>query len=72
MSCEHQRVGSSTARVGAGNGDRHLSRPTKTHPQVSGAREVFAVLVKGDRHDPVRGVEGLLHPVTVVDVNVDV
>lgn len=43
-----------------------------THPQVSGSREVFTILVKGDCHDPVSSVEGLLHAVTMVDVNVDV
>lgn len=43
-----------------------------THPQISGSREVFAILVKGDGHDPVSGVEGLLHTVTMVDVYVNV
>ena len=28
--------------------------------------------MEGDSHDPVRGVEGLLHAVPVVDVDVDV
>lgn len=44
----------------------------QTHPQVSGSREVFTILVKGHSHDPVSGVEGLLHSITMVDVNVDV
>lgn len=48
------------------------SEGEQTHPQVSGSGEVFPVLVKGNSHDSVCGVEGLLHPVTVVDVNVDV
>jgi hypothetical protein len=29
-------------------------------------------LVKGDRHDSISGVKGLLHAVSVVNVNVDV
>ena len=41
-------------------------------PQVSGAGEVFSVLVEGHSHDPVGGVEGFLHPVAVVNVNIDV
>ena len=43
-----------------------------SYPKISSAREVLAVLVEGDGHDPVRGVEGLLHAVPVVDVDVDV
>ena len=41
-----------------------------TNPQVSSAREVLPIFVEGDSHDPVCGVEGLLHSITVVDVNV--
>ena len=41
-------------------------------PQVSGAGEVFSVLVEGHSHDPVGGVEGFLHPVAVVNVNIDI
>lgn len=44
----------------------------QTYPQVSGAGEVLPVLVKGDGHDSVCGVEGLLHAVAVVNVDVDV
>lgn len=42
------------------------------YPQVSSAGEVLAVLVERHGHDAVRGVEGLLHAVSVVDVNVNV
>mmetsp|Transcript_11210 Transcript_11210/g.24142 ORF Transcript_11210/g.24142 Transcript_11210/m.24142 type:complete len:274 (+) Transcript_11210:1586-2407(+) len=35
-------------------------------------REELAVLVEAHRHDPVRQVEGLLHTIAVVDVNVHV
>ena len=42
------------------------------HPQVSSAREVLAVLVEGHGHDAVGGVEGLLDPIAVVNVNVNV
>lgn len=49
-----------------------ISEGEQTHPQVSCSGEVFPVLVKGNSHDSVCGVEGFLHPVTVVDVNVDV
>lgn len=34
--------------------------------------EVVSIFVEGHRHDPVGEVEGLLHAVTVVDVNVNV
>ena len=34
--------------------------------------EAAAKLVEGDRHDPVRGQERLLHPVSMVDVYVDI
>ena len=40
--------------------------------EVAGAGEVLAVLVEGDGHDAVGGVEGLLDAVSVVDVDVDV
>ena len=39
---------------------------------VAGAGKVLAVLVEGRRHHAVGRVEGLLHAVAVVDVNVDV
>lgn len=48
------------------------SRGNPSHPQVSGARKVLAVLVEGDGHDAVSGVERLLHAVAVMDVDVDV
>lgn len=44
----------------------------QTYPEVSSAREVFPILVKRDSHHSVCGVEGLLHSVAMVDVNVDV
>mmetsp|Transcript_8011 Transcript_8011/g.32957 ORF Transcript_8011/g.32957 Transcript_8011/m.32957 type:complete len:411 (-) Transcript_8011:6-1238(-) len=40
--------------------------------EVSGARKVLAKLVERDGHDAIGGVEGFLHAVTVVDVDVDV
>ena len=42
------------------------------YPEISGAREVLPVLVQGQGHDTVGRVEGLLHPVTVMDVYVNV
>lgn len=42
----------------------------KTYPEVTGAREVLAVLVEGHGHDSVRCVESLLHTVPMMDVNV--
>ena len=48
------------ARARAGVGD------------VAGAGEEVAIFVKRDGHNAVGGVEGLLHTVSVVDVNVDV
>lgn len=44
----------------------------KTHPEVPRSREVLSVFMEGHRHDPVRGVEGLLHSISVVDVYIDV
>ena len=43
-----------------------------THLHVAGAREVFSEFVEGGSHDTVRGVEGLLDAITVVNVNVNV
>ena len=49
-----------------------LPSPSSNVPEVSSPGEVLSVLVEADGHDPVRGVEGLLHPVSVVNVNIDV
>ena len=49
-----------------------LPSPGSNVPEVSSPGEILPVLVEADGHDPVRGVEGLLHPVPVVNVNVDV
>lgn len=42
----------------------------RTYPQVAGAGEVFSVLMEGNCHDSVGGVERLLHAVPVMDVDV--
>ena len=42
------------------------------YPEIACAGEVVTVLVEGQSHNAVCGVEGLLHAVAVVDVNVDV
>ena len=42
------------------------------YPEITGAREVLAILVQGQGHDAVRRVEGLLHTIAVVDVYVNV
>lgn len=39
---------------------------------IPGAGKVLSVLVEGDGHDPIGRVKGLLHPVPVVNVNVNV
>lgn len=44
----------------------------QTYPQVSSSGEVLPVLVEGHGHNSVRGVEGLLYTVAVVNVDVDV
>lgn len=41
-------------------------------PEFSGSREVLAVLVEGDSHDSVCGIECLLHTIAVMDINIDV
>ena len=43
-----------------------------TYSQISRSREVFSVLVEADSHDSVGSVEGLLHSVSVMDVNINV
>lgn len=43
-----------------------------THPEVSRAREVLPILVKGNGHDSVSGVESLLYTITMVHVYVNV
>ncbi len=40
--------------------------------EVPRAWEVLSVLVEGDGHDTVGGVEGLLHSVSMVNVNVHI
>lgn len=44
----------------------------RTYPQISCAREVLSVLVERNRHNTVRGVEGFLHAIAMMDVNIDV
>ena len=36
--------------------------------QVPSSREILSILVEGDGHDSVGGVERLLHPVAMVNV----
>jgi hypothetical protein len=50
----------------------HNETHTLTHLDVAGAGKILAVLVEGHCHHTVGAVEGLLHAVAVVDVNVDV
>lgn len=55
---------------GTGCGSKNKTK-TKIHPEVSGSREVLSIFfVKGHSHDPVCGVEGLFHPITMVGVYV--
>ena len=42
------------------------------HLDVSCSREVFAILVERDCHNTVSSVKGLLHPIAMVNVNVNV
>lgn len=42
----------------------------QAYPQVSCAGEILSVLVEGHGHDTVRGVEGFLHTVSMMDVNI--
>jgi len=43
-----------------------------TYSQVTGSREIFAILVKRQRHDAVGRVERFFHSVSVVDVDINV
>lgn len=49
-----------------------LAVPVADILEVTRTREELAVLVERARHDAVGRVEGLLHAIAVVDVNVDV
>lgn len=47
-----------------------MSNHFQTYPQVACAREVLSVLVEGNCHNTVGGVESLLHTVTMMDVDI--
>lgn len=49
---------------------RKTTKKKNTNPQVSSTREVFSVFVERYGHDPVCGVEGLLHSIAVVNVDI--
>ena len=51
---------------------KSIVKENDSTPKVASSREVLSIFVEGDGHDPVRGVECLLHTVAVVDVNVNV
>lgn len=44
----------------------------ESHPQVPSSWEIFSIFVEGHGHDPVCGVKSFLHPIPVVDVDVNV
>lgn len=44
----------------------------RSHPQVPCSREVLSILVKGHCHHSVSGVEGFLHTISMVNINVDI
>ena len=50
----------------------HLECDVVSHLDVSCSREVFSILVEGDCHHTVSSIEGFFHPITVMDVYVDV
>ena len=53
--------------------DRVVLASSHPHiPDSSGAREEVAVLVEADCHHPVCQVEGLLHAIPMVDINVHI
>lgn len=47
-----------------------MSNNFKAYPQVACAREVLSILVEGNCHNTVCGVESLLHTIPMMDVNV--
>ena len=49
-----------------------FAAPGSDIPEVSCAGEILPVLVEADRHHSVRGVERLLHSISVVDVDINV
>ena len=71
------RRGCLSGDVGA-DGKRVLARAEEqegagpSRPRTCAGEEVVPVFVEGHCHDPVGEVEGLLNPVPVVDVNVNV
>jgi hypothetical protein len=40
--------------------------------ELTGTREVFAVLVERNRHDTISRVEGLFDAIAVVNINIDI
>lgn len=48
----------------------YLSNPFKAYPQVARAWKVLSILVKGNCHNTVCGVESLLYTIPMMDVNV--
>jgi len=44
----------------------------RSHPQVPCSGEVFSVLMKGHGHDTVCGIEGFLHAISMVNINVNI
>ncbi len=41
-------------------------------PDIPSSRKKIPILVEGCRHDTISHIEGLFHPIPVVDVDVDV
>lgn len=49
-----------------------MQATSEAHPEVSSSREVLSVFMEGHGHDPVCGVEGLFHTISMVNVNINV
>ena len=51
---------------------RYFRENLRTHSKISSPGEVLSVLVERRSHDSICCVEGLLHAVAMVDIDVDV
>ena len=52
--------------------ERREEKRSEACLEVPSSRKVLSVLVERDSHNSVRGIEGLLHSITMVNINVNV
>jgi hypothetical protein len=62
----------SSGRYAQIHGDLPLSFANPIIPHLACTREEFAILVETDTHDPICGIESLLHPIPMMHIDIDV